>query len=241
MAAGLQPTVRSTTRVETNDGTSGSRTHSSPRFELGRFAGLRIVPFSDSIRSDPAPPMGFEPTISTLTGWRALRAAPRGHNFAVENGSGGIRTLSISRSEREWSASCLPSQVSLPIASRVVRSSGREYPGWDSNPQAPGFKPGRSTDWRTWAPPIGGLASRRKPWDSNPQAARAATCFQDRPLIRPVGFRRPTAIIFSSGGWNRTSGLHVQSVASLPAATAPESFVPLGRSHSGRRIRTSTA
>lgn len=32
--------------------------------------------------------------------------------------------------------------------------------------------------------------SRRKPWDSNPQAARAATCFQDRPLIRPVGFRR---------------------------------------------------
>src|SRR5262245_17335813 len=27
----------------------------------------------------------------------------------------------------------------------------------------------------------------------------------------------------SSGGWNRTSGLHVQSVASLPAATAPES------------------
>jgi hypothetical protein len=27
---------------------------------------------------------------------------------------------------------------------------------------------------------------------------------------------------FRSGGWNRTSGLHVQSVASLPAATAPE-------------------
>ena len=26
----------------------------------------------------------------------------------------------------------------------------------------------------------------------------------------------------SSGGWNRTSGLHVQSAASLPAATAPE-------------------
>jgi hypothetical protein len=24
-------------------------------------------------------------------------------------------------------------------------------PGWDSNPQAPEFKPGRSTDWRTWA------------------------------------------------------------------------------------------
>jgi hypothetical protein len=82
------------------------------------------------------------------------------------NGSGGIRTLSISRSEREWSAGCLPSR----------------YPGWDSNPHAPGFKPDRSASWRTWA-------RRRKPWDSNPQAACAATCFQDRPLIRPVGFR----------------------------------------------------
>ena len=29
----------------------------------------------------------------------------------------------------------------------------------------------------------------RKRWDSNPQAACAATCFQDRLLIRPVRFR----------------------------------------------------
>ena len=54
-------------------------------------------------------------------------------------------------------------------------------PGWDSNPQAPEFKPGRSTDWRTWT-------QRRKRWDSNPQAASAATCFLDRLLIRPVRF-----------------------------------------------------
>ena len=27
--------------------------------------------------------MGFEPTISTVTGWRALRAAPRGHCVAT--------------------------------------------------------------------------------------------------------------------------------------------------------------
>ena len=87
--------------------------------------------------------MGFEPMISTLTGWRALRAAPRGH-LQSENGSGGIRTLSISRSKREWSAGCLPSQAT------------------------------------------------------------------------------------SSGGWNRTSGLHVQSVASLPAATTPESSIREG-------------
>jgi hypothetical protein len=36
----------------------------------------------------------------------------------------------------------------------------------------------------------------------------------------PVAYR---ASDISSEGWNRTSGLHVQSVALLPAATAPES------------------
>jgi hypothetical protein len=33
----------------------------------------------------------------------------------------------------------------------------------------------------------------------------------------------PFCFVRSSGGWNRTSGLHVQSVALLPAVTAPES------------------
>jgi hypothetical protein len=33
------------------------------------------------------------------------------------------------------------------------------------------------------------IGSERKPWDSNPRAARAAPCFQDRSLIRPDGFR----------------------------------------------------
>ena len=48
----------------------------------------------------------------------------------------------------------------------------------------------------------------------------AATCFQDRLLIQPDDFR----ICSSSGGWNRTNGLLVQSQASLPAATTPESI-----------------
>lgn len=48
----------------------------------------------------------------------------------------------------------------------------------------------------------------------------AATCFQDRLLIRPDDFR----ISSSSGGWNRTNGLLVQSQASLPTATTPESI-----------------
>jgi hypothetical protein len=46
----------------------------------------------------------------------------------------------------------------------------------------------------------------------------------------------------SCGGWNRTSGLQVQSLASLPAATAPQRrhFFgdPLGQQCSGRRTRT---
>jgi hypothetical protein len=30
--------------LKSHNGTGGSRTHRSPRFELGRFAGLRTVP-----------------------------------------------------------------------------------------------------------------------------------------------------------------------------------------------------
>ena len=83
---------------------------------------------------------------STLTGCRALRAAPQGRDVAaqssrVRSGSGGIRTLSISRSEREWSAGCLPSLH----------------------------------------------RKRRKPWDSNPQAARGRLLFS-RQVPHPAGW-----------------------------------------------------
>ena len=44
--------------VPRDTGTRGIRTHRSPSFELGRFAGLRIVP---SFHNQSAPPMGFEP------------------------------------------------------------------------------------------------------------------------------------------------------------------------------------
>ena len=48
----------------------------------------------------------------------------------------------------------------------------------------------------------------------------AAACFRDRVLIQPDDFRginRP-----SSGGWNRTNDLLVQSQTPLPTAAAPE-------------------
>jgi hypothetical protein len=81
MATALQTAARSTTlRFDCSlNGTSGSRTHRSPRFELGRCAGLRTVPFPLPV-DHSAPPMGFEPMASTLTGWRALQAAPRGRS-----------------------------------------------------------------------------------------------------------------------------------------------------------------
>ena len=54
--------------------------------------------------------MGFEPTISCVTGRRALQAAPRGQNVCCSS-SGGIRTHSIPGSKPRWSASCLPSRM----------------------------------------------------------------------------------------------------------------------------------
>src|SRR3954447_6114139 len=89
-----------------------------------------------------------------------------------------------------------------------------QYPGWDSNPQAPGFKPGRS------AVGVPGPSEAEAVGLEPTSGSQAATCFQDRPLIRPDGFRE--GLNSSSGGWNRTSGLRVQSAASLPPATAPE-------------------
>ena len=150
--------------------TGGTRTHRTPGFEPGCFAGLRTVP---SLTYLIAPPAGFEPATSSLTTRRALRTAPRRRD--QRDGSGGSRTLSISRSKREWSAGCLPS--------RKRPESRGHYPGWDSNPQAPGFKPGRSARWRTWARRSGSRGTRTH------ERPQAATCFQDRPLIRPDGFR----------------------------------------------------
>src|SRR5271166_1485399 len=99
-----------------------------------------------------------------------------------------------------------------------------QYPGWESNPQAPGFKPGRS------AVGVPGPFEAEAVGLEPTSGYDAATCFQDRPLIRPDGFRE--GLNSSSGGWNRASVLRVKSSASLPPATAPES---------GRRILTATA
>jgi hypothetical protein len=74
--------------------------------------------------------MGFEPTISTLTAWRALLAAPRGQSF-----------VAVAQVGLEPTASLVLSQGGLPIAYRAVQ---RMCPRWESNPQTLGFKPSRS-------------------------------------------------------------------------------------------------
>ena len=74
-------------------------------------------------------PMGFEPMVSTLTGWRALRAAPRGHLDRKRNGSGGIQTLSISRFKRQWSAGCLPSHLKARGSTAIVCQLIGRLPG----------------------------------------------------------------------------------------------------------------
>ena len=103
--------------------TDGSRTHKrSRRFELRRFAGLRTV------LSCPASPMGFEPTISCVTGRRALRAAPRGRIV-----------MSVAQVGLEPTASLVLSQGGLPVAYRAAWCPERE-----SNPQTLGFRPSHS-------------------------------------------------------------------------------------------------
>jgi hypothetical protein len=74
-AGGLQPLRLANAQPTHVSSTDGSRTHKPRRFELRRFASLRTA-LSSSVNK--ASPIGFEPTISTVTGWRALRAAPRG-------------------------------------------------------------------------------------------------------------------------------------------------------------------
>lgn len=65
------------------------------------------------------------------------------------------------------------------------------------------------------------VVSERKPWDSNPQApSRSPPVFETGSSSGRMTSVRCHTI--SSGGWNRTNELLIQSQASLPTATAPE-------------------
>src|SRR6476620_5359025 len=93
-----------------------------------------------------ASPVGFEPTISTVTGWRALRAALRGR----------MDLLSVAQVGIEPTASLVLSQGGLPVA---YRATCLLCPKQESNLQTLGFKPSRSAGWRIRALSIPGVSS----------------------------------------------------------------------------------
>lgn len=98
-------------------------------------------------------------------------------------------------------------QTAVGNASRSIEWRGRE-----SNPQAPGFEPGRFAGLRT-APALIAPAERDH-GDSNPDLrADNAACSPCTMIPSPRG---------RSGGRNRTCGLLVQSQALIPASATPE-------------------
>ncbi len=167
-----------------------------PALRLGR----------SSRRVNPAPSTGFGPAISCVTGRRALQAAPRGHDRSqwlrwesnrAPPRSGGR----IPGSKPRWSAGCLPSrkwsrmesnhrflgvdQVSLPLDHGTVFFQV----------ESPGVAPGSP------ACGAGVVLLDHDPLYFLAEAVGleptsgilAATCFQDRFLIRPDGFRYQAA------------------------------------------------
>src|SRR5262245_34128033 len=100
------------------------------------FAALPVCVPRYSNLIEQASPIGFEPTISTVTGWRALRAALRGRTSVAQVGV-------------EPTASAVLSRGGLPVAYRAMCLL---CPKQESNLQTLGFKPSRSASWRIRAP-----------------------------------------------------------------------------------------
>jgi hypothetical protein len=154
-----------------SNSTGGIRTHNqSRRFELRRFTKVCVpCQIAAGCCLAKAPPTGFEPVASTVTGWRALQTAPR-RRFALDptlgglrrhcSSPGGIRTHSIPVSETRWSAGCLPSCV-LYLLSTIDKlvPDGIE-------PPFPGCKPGVVGHWTTG--PIHSIAERARPQGFEP-------------------------------------------------------------------------
>jgi hypothetical protein len=156
---------------------------------------------------------------------------------------------------------CRLTRVLATVLQTAVRSTTLEetWHGWGSNPQARRFELRRSAGWRTVprsnlkSAPEGirtpdlladneastpGCSARalRSIKPSSPGGIRTLKHLLLRQAAFPVclpGRRR----IESSGGWNRTSGLHVQSVASRPTATAPESSLQQSDTSAIVRVR----
>ena len=90
--------------------------------------------------------MGFEPTISCVTGRRALQAAPRGRILLSVAQVGFEPTASLRPTLRVGARAKVVCQLPTEPCQLVT-----QCPEQESNLQTPGFKPSRSSSWRTWA------------------------------------------------------------------------------------------
>lgn len=111
-----------------------------------------------------APPMGFEPTISTLTGWRALRATLRGR--CQVPGVGIEPTASWFRARRCYQQHP-PRKRGVREHSRVWTMdsrAGQQVRGEGLEPSLAGSKPAGLPISRS-------PSAQRKEWESNPQGS----------------------------------------------------------------------
>lgn len=181
--------------------TDGSRTHRrSRRFELRRFAGLRTV------LSCPASPMGFEPTISCVTGRRALRAAPRGR-VVMSVAQVGLEGHSIPGSKPRWSADCLPSHVS---SRRKERESNPQ--GCEARPDSSGVPSPFGLPFHCIKAAAAGI---------EPASGRLTVAF-------PYQHRTHRIVSFSQDGRIRTGDLVRPRHAEYQAFPRPEPRAPSG-------------
>ena len=170
--------------------TGGSRTHRTRRFELRRFASLRTAPFHSALSTR------FELAISCVTGRRALRAAPRGHCVFHPVAQVGV----------EPTASLVLSQGGLPVAYRAKWSRmesnhrflgvdqvslpldhGTVFLKWSHRESHSDFQRAMLASSFWTMTPMSLCSGSRE--TRTHKRLFAVTCFQDRLLIRPDGFR----------------------------------------------------
>jgi hypothetical protein len=174
-------------------------------------------------RTKSATHTGFEPAISTLTGWRPLQTGPMG------------RVMSLQRHHRDSN--------SLKMFCRHLPRHTDWCRSFESSPGRI-----RTVDplfVRQVPSPLGHrtmlLFVERRPWDSNPQVFRPAVFKTASSPIRVTS----VAMGQSTGDRNRTCGLLVQSQTQLPTVATPghnaksTAMLALTSPSSGKRIRTS--
>jgi hypothetical protein len=192
-------------------------------------------------------PMGFEPTISTLTAWRALLAAPRGQC-----------SLQWLRWDSNPQHPCDHGFAAVPEPKVVCRlptePCHQSAQGGSRTHKRLGLSQAALPRWRTWArvvpdgvePSLPGCEPGVVPLDHG--TVYLFVQWTHRELHSDFRRAEPTSSCWtmspsdqSSGGWNRTNVLLVQNQESHTASDSPGVHLRFLRSSSGRRVRTSVS